>query len=134
MGRGAQGTVTVTSCERNGLDERCVGQFVAEGKEFTAEAVRLSSVPDDDRRKGASFQAKMLDADSSWAYAGPASALHLRWELGVLIVVLCGVLIGLVTGVRRLRSAGTGGRLLLWALGLAGPLAIFAGMLVTAAL
>jgi hypothetical protein len=76
----------------------------------------------------------MLDSDSSWAYAGPASALHLRWELGVLVVVLCGILVGLVTGVRRLRTAGRGGRFLLWVLGVAGPLAIFAGMLVTAAL
>ena len=134
MGRGAEGTVTVTSCHRSGLDERCVGKFVAEGKQFTADAVRLSSVPDRDREQGASFQGRMLDADSGWAYAGPASALHLRWELGVVIVVLCGILVGLVTGVRRLRTAGRRGRFVLWLIGLAGPLAIFAGMLVTAAL
>jgi hypothetical protein len=134
MGRGAEGTVTVTSCRQSGLDERCVGDFVASGKRFTADAVRLSGVPNGDRKEGASFRARMLDSDSSWAYAGPASALHLRWELGVLVVVLCGILVGLVTGVRRLRTAGRGGRFLLWLLGLAGPLAIFAGMLVTAAL
>ena len=76
----------------------------------------------------------MLDDGSRWAYAGPVSGLHLRWQLGLAAVLVCGVLIGLATGVGRLRTAGRGGRFVLWAVSLAGPLALFAGMLVAALL
>jgi len=130
LGRGMDGTVTVTSCRPGGLDERCVGKFSAD--RFTSETVRLSGVPEGSRERGARFQARMLDEQSRWAYAGPVSGLHLRWQLGAVAVLLCGVLIGLVTGVGRLRSAGRGGRFLLRLLGIAGPLAIFGGMLAAA--
>ena len=131
-GRGVAGTVTVTSCQPSGLDERCVGRFAAE--DFTVDAVRLSSVPSASRERGDRFEARMLDGGSRWAYAGPVSGLHLRWQLGLAAVLVCGVLIGLATGVGRLRTAGRGGRFVLWAVSLAGPLALFAGMLVAALL
>jgi hypothetical protein len=130
LGRGMDGTVTVTSCHPSGLDERCVGTFRTAG--FTSQPVRLSGVPEGSREHGARFGARMLDEQSRWAYAGTTKAMHLRWQLGAAVVVLCGVLIGLFTGVGRLRSAGRGGRLVLRLIGVAGPLVIFAGMLAAA--
>jgi hypothetical protein len=126
-GRGTEGTVTVTSCRSSGIDERCVGRFAAGA--FTVDAVRLSGVPEASRREGATFGARMLDAGSRWAYAGSTSGLRLRWQLGAGLVLLCGVLIGLVTGVGRLRDAGRRGRLLLWLISVAGPLLLYAGAL-----
>lgn len=126
-GRGTAGTATITSC-----DTTCVGAF--RGGEIVAEAVRISSVPTNQRRPGATFDARMLDAGSTWAYAGPTSGLTLRWILGAVVVLLCGLLVGFVTGVHRLRRARRGARFVLWLVGLAGPLAIYAGILTAAAL
>jgi hypothetical protein len=131
-GRGIQGTATITSCQPSGLAQRCVGSFT--GERIAAESVRLSSVPPHQRRTGATLDARMLDADSRWAYAGPASGLTLRWILGAAIVLLCGLLIGFATGVHRLRTAGRRARLALWLLGLSGPLALYAGAVLAAAL
>ncbi len=126
-GRGTAGTATITSC-----DTACVGDF--RGGEIVAEAVRISSVPTNQRRAGATFDARMLDAGSTWAYAGPTSGLTLRWILGAVVVLLCGLLVGFLTGVHRLRRVRRGARFVLWLVGLAGPLAIYAGILTAAAL
>lgn len=131
-GRGTEGTATITSCQPSGVAQRCVGRFTGDG--ITVDAVRLSSVPVEVRRVGARVDARMLDANSRWAYAGPVSGLQLRWILGAVVVVLCGLLIGFATGVHRLRTAGSGGRFALWLLSLTGPLTIYAGILAATAL
>jgi hypothetical protein len=122
-GQGATGTVTVARCDGG----RCEGQFA--GTAFSAEGVLLSGISPADRHSGATVPARMLASDRDWAYAGPAWGLHLRWALGLVVVVLCGLALGAATGARFLRPLGrrasVGARLL----ALAGPLALFAGML-----
>jgi hypothetical protein len=122
-GQGATGTVTVARCDAG----RCEGQFA--GTAFSAEGVLLSGISPADRQRGATVPARMLASDRDWAYAGPAWGLHLRWALGLTVVVLCGLALGAATGARFLRPLGrrasVGARLL----ALAGPLALFAGML-----
>jgi hypothetical protein len=122
-GRGSEGTVTVTRCDAG----QCVGKFTTAG--FTADGVALSGVSPADRETGATAPARMLASDRTWAYAGPAWALHLRWALGLAVVLLCGAGVAVATGTRFLRPLGRratfGGRLL----AVAGPLLLFAGML-----
>jgi hypothetical protein len=122
-GQGSYGMVTVTRCEAS----RCEGQFA--GSEFSAEGVLLSGIAPGDRHRGATAPARMLASDSDRAYTGPQWGLHLRWGLGLLVVLLCGVLLGAATGARFLRPLGRRASLGARLLALGGPLVLFAGML-----
>jgi hypothetical protein len=70
----------------------------------------------------------MVSAGGRIAYAGNPAALHLRWVLGITLVVLCGLGIGWVTGAGRLadRRARTAG----YATSVAAPLLLLIGMLI----
>lgn len=132
LGRGAQGTVTVTSCEKSGMADRCEGNFTSPS--FRADDVRLSGLPAKAQLKDATAPAKMLGNDRDWAYAGPGWTLHLRWGLGLLVALLCGVFTAVGTGARYLRTLGRRAR---WAgllLSFASPLLLFAGLLCAALL
>jgi hypothetical protein len=131
-GYGTTGTATVISCSHGTLDNRCVGRFTSADGRVTTGTVRISGVPDRQRHARAALPAQVLQSDSDWAYAGSPGNVRMRWQLGFVAALLCGLAIGVVTGVRTLRSAKAGGRLALWLLGLAGPLALFGGMLLTA--
>jgi hypothetical protein len=122
-GQGETGTVTVARCESG----RCEGQFTGDG--FSAEGVLLSGVSPEDRRQGATAPARMLASDRDWAYVGPSWGLHLRWGLGLAAVLLCGLALGAATGAKFLRPLGRRASLGARLLALAGPLALFAGML-----
>jgi hypothetical protein len=127
MGRGADGTATVSSCRDSGPARPCVGTFVADGVQ--SDVVRLSGLPDSERRAGASVDAKMLDSGSRWAYSGPT---NLRWQLGLVAVVVCGLLLGWATGVGRLRTTSRRDRFLLHLLSFAAPLTIYTGVVLGA--
>lgn len=133
VGRGTEGTVTVDACESSLTADRCTGIFTASDGSFTTDRVRISSVPDGERRVDTELPARILNESSDWAYAGSTSGLQLRWILGAALVLLCGLAVGSVTGVRKLRSEPLRRRLLLRLIGLVGPLAIFATMLGVAA-
>lgn len=123
-GLGTSGTATVTSCER-GVDARCIGTFSSPA--FTSQTIRVSGVPEEQRRRGATLPARMLDAESGWAYVG---ATGLQWRAGLLAAVLCCALVPLATGVRRLRTAGRGAQLTIWAVGFCGPFLLTLGVMV----
>ncbi|HEY0485274.1 MAG TPA: hypothetical protein VGD72_03370 [Mycobacteriales bacterium] len=122
-GQGTTGTVTVTRCDASA----CEGQFSA--ARFTADGVALSGIAPDKRHAGATAPGRMLSGDHTWAYSGPSWALHLRWGLGLAIVLLCGLVLGAVTGARFLRPLGRRAVVGVRLLAVAGPLALFAGML-----
>ena len=82
------------------------------------------------RHTGVTVPARMVDRQSRQAFVdAPGLLPHLRWIIGVGLVLLCGLCIAGTTGARRLESA----RARRWAvlLSLAGPLALLAAFLVT---
>jgi hypothetical protein len=129
VGKGADGTVTVAECSSAA---HCTGRFTGADKSFTVSSVSLSGLPEDQRAKGHTSPAWMLNETRTWAYAGPGWALHLRWLLGLAIALLCGVAIAATTGTRHLRPHGrravVAGRLL----AMLAPLLLFAGMVAAA--
>ncbi|MEV0395866.1 hypothetical protein [Polymorphospora rubra] len=128
LGRGNDGTATVTSCAGNGVGQRCEGAFTSAGGTFTTESVRLLGVAEDQRNAGTRVSARMVDADSGTAYvAGDPTTLHLRWALGLTLVLLCGVGIVWATGALRLTDRRS--RRLATLTSLAAPLLLTIGFL-----
>jgi hypothetical protein len=126
VGHGDRGTATVARCTGSGIAQRCEGTFT-DGV-FTSAGVVLLGVDATQRREGASVPARMVDRNSRQAFVGASGLLlHLRWSIGVLLVLLCGLCIAGTTGARRLESARARRRAVL--LSIAGPLALLAGFL-----
>ncbi|GFJ91192.1 hypothetical protein Prum_048340 [Phytohabitans rumicis] len=104
VGHGKTGTATVTECTGAGVGQRCLGEFTATSGAFTAERVRLLGVGEQ-RDAGTTVAARMVAADSARAYVDAAtSVLHLRWGLGMALVLLCGAGIAWSTGALRLET------------------------------
>ncbi|MFK3984606.1 hypothetical protein ACI2K4_30065 [Micromonospora sp. NPDC050397] len=128
FGHGDLGTATVIDCTGQGLNQRCRGEFVSADGRFSAEGVRLAGVPAEEQLEQWQLTARMIDAESDTAYVGAGTGpLHLRWILGLTLVLLCGVGIVWSTGAVRLpdRSTRRGAVIV----GLAGPLVITVGFL-----
>ncbi|WP_345513058.1 hypothetical protein [Phytohabitans houttuyneae] len=122
VGHGDEGTATVTECTGDGVSQRCLGEFTAASGAFTAERVRLLGVGDRDG-EGTTVAAKMVAPDSGRAYVDAASGvIHLRWALGMALVLLCGVGIVWATGSLRLETRRARRRATL--AGLAGPVLV----------
>jgi len=125
-GHGDRGTATVTRCTGNGVGQRCVGAFATTDGRFTAQPVTLLGVAEHERHEGAAVTARMVDQDSRQAYVGDDSlTLHLRWGLGLLLVLLCGVGIAWATGATRLETRRA--RRLAVLTSVAGPVLLAAG-------
>ncbi|TQS45527.1 hypothetical protein [Cryptosporangium phraense] len=130
-GVGSTGTATVLRCQERTLGDTCTARFTPADHAF-AQDVRLANVSAAQLRPGTPVPARLLHRDSTVAYAGPAGDLHLRWVLGFLLVLACGVGIGAATGVPRLRREGPQRVAALWILSLLGPVLLLAASLVIA--
>jgi hypothetical protein len=129
FGHGQAGTATVTRCAGSGLGQRCVGEFTST-TEFTPVPVALLGLPPETRRAGVLVPARMV-AGSRQAFVGVGSGdLHLRWLIGLALVVLCGAGIAWASGANRLNDVGS--RRWATATSHAGPLLLTAGFLVAA--
>jgi hypothetical protein len=127
-GHGSRGVATVTRCTGTGVTQRCVGSFVA-GGDFSAGTVSLLGVPKADNDPGTAAPARMVNPTSKQAYVGSTGTLlQLRWVLGFLLVLLCGLGIAGLTGTRRLESIRARRTALL--MSFAGPLLLLVGFLV----
>jgi hypothetical protein len=128
VGHGDRGSATVTRCTGSGVAQRCAGEFTsADGTSSTR--VALLGVAGEQRRAGAVVTARMVDADSRQAYVEVHGlGLHLRWGLGLLLVLLCGAGIAWATGATRLESRQARRRAVLASL--AGPLLLALGFFV----
>ncbi len=129
LGHGDRGTVTVTRCTGDGVGQRCVGRFVAAGDRYVVGSVGLTAAPTSARRAGSAVAARMVSADAKLAYAGTESGLHLRWGVGLALVLLCGFAIAASSGAWRLRG---GARYGVIGVSLLGPALLTAGMLAIA--
>lgn len=122
VGHARAGTATVTRCEGSGMARRCFADF--ESGSTKAERVTLVGV---EGQPGTSYEARMVDGSGRIAYVGNPDALHPRWIVGLAMVLLCGLAIVWGTGAARLtRGRGRAGAVVL---SFAGPIVIFAGML-----
>jgi hypothetical protein len=129
VGHGDRGTATVTRCTGGGVGQRCVGEF--RGPDGFTARVTLLGVGGEARRSGTAVPARMADRDSPQAYVGDDRlALHLRWIVGLLLVLACGAGIAWATGATRLADRRARRRAVLGSL--AGPLLLTVGFLVAA--
>ncbi|QLQ40291.2 hypothetical protein [Micromonospora robiginosa] len=130
VGHSTGGTVMITECVGSGLTQRCRGIFEAERDRFQAQGVRVSGVPAGHTATGSTLPARMTGPGGATAYADRGVGGHLRWLLGLTLVVGCAAGIARWTGATRL----TDQRQRRWAVGLAlaGPLLITVGFLAAA--
>jgi hypothetical protein len=127
VGRGVSGTATVTACTGSGVAQRCHGDFTAADGGFTTEAIRLLGVPAGSNADGSQLAARMVGPDSRSAYAGTGAVIHLRWALGLIFLLACGVGIVWATGALRLEDRRSRRRAAI--AGLAAPLLLTIGFL-----
>jgi hypothetical protein len=123
MGRGKTGTATVSSCTGSGVLQRCLVTVQAAG--FQAERVTLVGAQG---TKGETVQARVVGADARIAYAGDSNGLHLRWLIGLGLVLLCGLGIAWGMGTNRLPTRRT--RLAALGTSVAAPLLLFVATLI----
>lgn len=93
-GHGDTATATVTKCTGDGLTRRCLGEI--DGARVVLHGVSAGA--------GTRVSVQRVGPHSHDAYAG---ALFLRWFLGLVMVLLCGLGIGAVTRSRDRASWGT---------------------------
>lgn len=127
LGHPHHGTATVTHCTGSGITERCVGDVTAPG--FAAEGVALRGLAHHERGAGVRVPVLMASPTSGRAYVGVdvSPGLHLRWAVGLLLTLLCGLGIAWSTGARRLPTPRARRTALI--LSLAAPLALAATFL-----
>jgi hypothetical protein len=129
VGHGQHGVATVTQCTGSGVTQRCAGTFTAAGDEYRAPRVTLLGVDPARRNPGAVAPARMVKSSSKQAYVGTTGLLvHLRWVLGMALVLLCGLGIAGITGTRRLETRRA--RRVALLMSLAGPVLLLAGFLI----
>ncbi|WP_232521344.1 hypothetical protein [Micromonospora phaseoli] len=130
VGHASPGTVILSGCTGDGLAQHCRGIFTATDGEFRTHGVRVSGVPGDRTAAGTALPARVTGPDGEVAYVDHGVGAQLRWLLGLLTVLGCGVGIARWTGATRLPEPGTRR----WAVtaSLAGPLLIALGFLVAA--
>ncbi|MFC7545124.1 hypothetical protein [Plantactinospora sp. GCM10030261] len=128
VGRADRGVATVTTCTGHGLLTQCRGQFVA-GTGWVSDIVPVVDVPAATRATGVRVDARMIGPDGTAAYAESGLVTrHLRWLLGALATLCCGVGIVWATGARRLASDIDRRRAT--AVALTGPVLVLVGFLV----
>ena len=92
FGRGQAGTATVVPAADSCRADITIGETAF------ASNVDLAGIGAGECRVGATFPVQMLRADADRAYATDTAGLHLRWAVGLFLVLLCGLLIAWVTG------------------------------------
>ncbi|WP_433389730.1 hypothetical protein [Micromonospora sp. KLBMP9576] len=130
VGHATRGTAVIVDCTGAGLAQRCQGTFTPADRSWVAPGVRVSGVAAEDAATGTRLPARMTGPDSGTAYTDTGATAHLRWLLGLLVVLGCGVGIARWTGATRLADPGNRR----WAVAgaVAGPLVITLGFLVAA--
>ncbi|MER7330371.1 MULTISPECIES: hypothetical protein [unclassified Micromonospora] len=130
VGHATRGTVVIVDCTGGGLAQRCRGNFAPAGEPWIAHGVRVSGVAEERTATGSTLPARMTGPDGGTAYADGGVAGHLRWLLGLLVVLGCCAGIARWTGATRLADP----RARRWAVAgaVAGPLVIALGFLVAA--
>ncbi|WP_117210815.1 hypothetical protein [Allorhizocola rhizosphaerae] len=122
VGHGTSGTATVTRCVGEGMTRRCLGDFTA--REFAVTGISVLGLVD--ATPGTTARAHMVSERSQRAYAG-GGGFVLRWLPGLTLVMLCGLAIAMVTGVRWLTDRRE--RWAAFGVSMAGPFLVTVGFL-----
>ncbi|MFI5932771.1 hypothetical protein [Actinoplanes sp. NPDC051494] len=131
VGHGRDGTAVVSHCSGSGVTKRCLGTFAATDGSYSVQDVALLGVDAEQRATGSTASARMVSMTSRQAYVGDTGPLvHLRWVLGFVLVLLCGLGIAGLTGAGRLETIKARRGAL--AVSVAGPLILLAGFLFAA--
>jgi hypothetical protein len=123
IGHSERGTATVTKCVGSGIQARCVGNFT--GSTFNRSQVAVSALTRAEQKPGMKVPARMVSSKGRIAYAGRMTPLHLRWIVGIALVLLCGLVITWATGAGRLETRRA--RVAAFAMSMGGPLLLAAG-------
>jgi hypothetical protein len=126
LGRDARATATVTGCTGGGVTERCTALLTGGG----TDGATATLVGPDRTAPGRTYQARTLPGGGRIAYVGSTRGLHLRWGLGLGLVLACGVAAGWAGGAARLPSRRA--RLLAWLASLGAPVALALGIVAAA--
>ena len=124
VGHGDPGVARVTRCTGKGVGQRCVGEFTAADGAFRVTDVAVLGVDEAERRTGTTVAASMVSPTGHGAYVTDPPILHLRWAVGLGLVLACGLGIALATGANRLAERRA--RVAALATSVAGPLLIVA--------
>jgi hypothetical protein len=128
VGHGHAGFATVARCTGSGMTQRCVGSFTAADGRYQSGTVSLLGVDAAGRNPDAVAPARMVNPKSRQAYVGGTGVLvQLRWVLGFLLVLLCGLGIAGLTGTRQLETVRARRGALL--MSMAGPVFLLVGFL-----
>ena len=140
LGRGETGTATVARCdptdggpvtlaEAPGATYSCV-TFEADTGSFRAADVTLLGAGEAARTEGTQLPARMLSPEREQAYAADSAGLHLRWAIGLVLVLACGGGTVWASGATRLDRPRS--RRIAVLVSFAGPLLLAAGVVVAA--
>jgi hypothetical protein len=122
VGHGTAGTATVSSCTGSGVRQRCLA--TVQGSGFRSERVTLVGAQG---AQGQVFPVRVVGAEARIAYAGDSNGLRLRWLIGLVLVLLCGLGIAWGTGTNRLPTRRS--RLAALGTSVAAPLLLFVATL-----
>lgn len=113
VGHHDAGAVEVTRCTGSGeLGTRCVGTFSTQDRRYAVDLATVTGAAAEDRKVGRTLPARMVSEDGRIAYAGDVRGLHLRWVLGLALLLLIGLGIALATGAWRLPARARFGAVL----------------------
>lgn len=105
VGHHDSGSIQVTDCTGQGaIGTRCVGTFTAQGGAYQVALVSVSGAGIADREVGRILPAQMVSERGRIGYAGDSAGLHLRWLIGLGLLLMAGLGIAAGTGAWRLRS------------------------------
>lgn len=129
VGHGQPGTATVTRCDSHGSEYACVTFQAADGA-YTVPDVAVRGARPHGLGAEGSVPARMVSPRGDRAYAVDTTGLNLRWAVGLVLVLLCGLGTAWATGAARLADRGARRRAVLACL--AAPLLLAAGFLTAA--
>lgn len=144
VGVGADGTAIPTRCDATGgtvatdqsqpaVTYPCITFEADDGSFRAVDVTLLGTGPDPagpDPARPDHVPARMVSPDEPRAYATGLAGLHLRWTVGLTLVLACGAGVAWATGAFRLERAWSRRRAVL--LTFAGPLLLTAGFLAAA--
>jgi hypothetical protein len=125
VGHDIEGTVTVNECEAAGFAPRCEGEFVPEQGSVKLPGVRITGDAQA-KQSGETIAAQAVSLSSGTVYVGDQLGLVLRWGIGLVLLLVCGLCIAWVTGAWRWHGRA---RTVTVLVSLAGPVLLWFGAL-----